>query len=98
MNVITNHSFSMYGMKEAGTNSGEGLSPGKCPTEQQGWPSCHCITAKGVRRRKWPQEVNRIVMICYYNSNPEVVGYTERMYLIWKEKRMFDVKKQGWLD
>ena len=26
----------MNGVKEAGTNSGEGLSPGRCPTEQQG--------------------------------------------------------------
>ena len=32
----SNQSFSMNGVKEAGANSGEGLSPGRCPTEQQG--------------------------------------------------------------
>ena len=30
----------------------------------------------------------------YYSSNPEVVGYIERMHMIWKEKQMFDVKEQ----
>ena len=67
----------MNGVKEAGTNSSEGLSPGRCPTEQQGGPSCHCTIAKGGRRRKWSQEVNRIAMECYYSSNPEV-GDIER--------------------
>ena len=81
-------------LKEAGTNSGEGLLPGRCPTEQQGGSGCHRTTAKGGRRRKWSQEINRIVMECYYSSNPKVVGYIERMRMIWKEKGMFDVKEQ----
>ena len=98
MSVISNHSFSINGVKEAGTNSGEGLSPGRCRTEQQGGPGHHRTTAKGGRRRKWSQEVNRIVIECYYSSNPEVVRYIERMHMIWKEKGMFDVKEQRLLD
>ena len=83
-------------MKEAGTNSSEGLSSGRCLTEQQGGPGRHRTTEKVGRRRKWSQEVNRIVMECYYSSNPEVVGYIERIYIIWKG--MFDVKEQRLLD
>ena len=33
-------------------------------------------------------------MECCYSSNPEVVGYRERMHMIWKEKGIFDVKEQ----
>ena len=98
MSVMSNQSISMNGVKEARTNCGEGLSPSRCPTEQQGGPGRHCTTAKEGRRRKWSQEVNRIVMECYYSSNPEVVGYIERMHMICKEKGMLDVKEQRFLD
>ena len=33
-------------------------------------------------------------MECYYSNNLEVVGYIERIHVIWKEKGMFDVKEQ----
>ena len=82
MSVMSNQSFTMNGVKEAGTKSGEGLLPSWCPTEQHGRPGRHHTTAKGGRRRKWSQEVNRILMECYYSSNPEVVGYIERMHMI----------------
>ena len=49
-------------------------------------PLCHRATAKGGRRRKWFQEVNRIAMEYYYSSNPEVVGYRDRIHMILKEK------------
>ena len=94
MSVMSNQSFSMNGVKEAGTNSGEGLSPSKCPTKQQGGSGSHGSAAKRGKRRKWSQEVDRIVMECYYSSNPEVVGYIERIHMIWKEKGAFDVKEQ----
>ena len=29
----------------------------------------------------------------HYSSNPELVGYIERMHVIWKEKGMFHVKE-----
>ena len=86
MSVMSNQSISMNGVKEARSNSDEGLSPGRCPTGQQGGLVRHHTTAKEGRRRKWSQEVNRIVMECYYSSNPEVVGYIERMHMIWKKK------------
>ena len=88
----------MNGVKEARTNGCKRLSPGRCPTEQQGGPSCHGTTAKGGRRKKWSQEVNQIVKKCYYRSDPEVVEYRKRMHMIWKEKGMFDVKEQRLLD
>ena len=81
----------MNGVKEAGTNSSEGLSPGRCPTEEQGGTDRHRTNPKGGRRRKWSQEANRIAMECYYSSNQDVVGYREKMYMIWKEKGMFGV-------
>ena len=34
MSVMSNQSFSMYGVKETGTISGEGISSGSCLTEQ----------------------------------------------------------------
>ena len=83
MSVMSNQSISMIGVKEDRTNRGVGLLPGRYPTEP----------TKGGRRRKRSQDVNRIVMVCYYSSNPKLVGYRERMYMIWKEKGMFDVKK-----
>ena len=88
----------MNGVKEAGTNSGESLSSGRCPTEQQGGSGCHCTSVKVSRRKKWSEEVNQIVMEYYYSSNPDVVGYIEKMLLIWKKKEMFDVKEQRLLD
>ena len=33
-------------------------------------------------------------MECSYRSNAEVVGYRERMYVIWKENGIFDVKER----
>ena len=88
MSVMSNQSISMNGVKEARTNCGEGLSPSRCPTEQQGGPSRHRTTAKEGRRRKWSQEVNRIVMECYYSSDPEVVGHRKRMHMIWKKRNV----------
>ena len=71
MSVMSNQSFSMNRMKKAGTNSGEGVLPGRSPTEQDSRFVRSCPTAKGDRRRFWSQEVNRIVMECYYSSNAE---------------------------
>ena len=68
--------------KEAENNNGECLSPGLCPTEQQGGPGCHRTTVKGCRRRKWSSEVNQIAVECYYSSNPEAVGYRKRTHMI----------------
>ena len=79
MNAISNQSFSINGVKEAGTNSGEGLSPGSCLSEQQGGPSCHRTTSKGGKRIKWSQEINQSVIECYYNSRSSRI-YIENAY------------------
>ena len=50
MSVMSNQSVSINGVKETRTNSGEGLSPGRCSTEQQGGSGHHRTTAKGGRR------------------------------------------------
>ena len=71
-------------MKETRISSGEVFSSCRYCPEQHGMSGLHCATAKGSRRRKWSQEINEIVMECYYGSNPEVVGYLERMDMIWK--------------
>ena len=47
----------MNGVKEVRNISGEGFSPGRCPTEQQAGFGRHRATAKGGRWRKWSQEV-----------------------------------------
>ena len=48
MSVMSNQSISMNGVKEARTNSGEGLSPSRCPTEQQGGPVLIILLQKEV--------------------------------------------------
>ena len=48
MSVMSNQSFSVNGVKEAGTNSGEGLSPGMCPIKQQGGPVVIVLLQKEV--------------------------------------------------
>ena len=72
----------MNDVKEAGTKSGEGLTHDRCPTEQQGGPDRHRTNAKGGKRRRSSQKVNRIVMEGYYSRNLEVVGHIERMHVI----------------
>ena len=37
-------------------------------------------------------------MECYYSRNLEIVGYIERIHVIWKERGMFYVKEQQFLD
>ena len=38
------------------------------------------------------------MMVCYYSNNPDVVGYVERIHMIWKEKGKFDAKEQPLLE
>ena len=55
---MSNQSISINGVKEAITISGEGIVPGRGPTEQQGGLRRHCATAKGGRWGKRSQEFN----------------------------------------
>ena len=69
MSGMSNQGCAMNDIKGAGTNSSEGLSSDRCPTEQQGRLGRHRTATKGGRRRKWSQEVNQIVMESMLNQN-----------------------------
>ena len=70
------------GVNEAGASS-KGLSPGRCSIGEQDVPGRHRTTAdRRTTRRKWSQEVNRVVMQCYYGSEYERDGYRKRMHAI----------------
>ena len=75
----------------------EGLSPGRCPVEQQRRPGRYPATV-GVTRRKWTQRENEKVMECYLRSQPEKRGYRKRMINIWKDNDMFEVSEQRLVD
>ena len=89
-NIVNN------GVNETGTE-GEGLSPGRCLMAQQHEPGRHQATARRIRR-KWSQDDNRIVMECYYRSEPGRIGYRKRMHSIWTSKAMFPVTEQRLLE
>ena len=67
------------GVNEAGTSSGEGLSHGRCPVEEQRRPGRHQATARIGLRKKWSREENMLVMECYYKRVPNRRGYRKRM-------------------
>lgn len=72
----------------------ESASPGRVVGEQQPTPGRHQATA----RTKWNKEVNRIVMRCFYMSEPSRRGYRRRMLGIWKERGVFEVSEQRLAD
>ena len=74
MSVMSTINLPNNGVNETGSAS-EGLSPGRCPMEEQRGPGRHPATAPRIQRRKWSQEDNRIVMECYYQSEPRRNGY-----------------------
>ena len=76
----------------------EGLSPGRCPMEEQRGPGRHPATAPRIQRRKWCQYDNRVVMECYYQSEPKRNGYRKIMHKCWVDKGMFPVTEQRLLD
>ena len=84
------------GVNEIGTNS-EGLSPGRCTMVQQHGPGRHPATARRTQR-KWSHEENRVVMECFYKSNPKKVGYRKRMHNLWIEHGMFVITEQRPVD
>ena len=53
------------------------------------------------QRTTWTKEMNKIVMKCYYKSNPNVRGYRKMMHNIWKEQNLSGqaraIKTNGWL-
>ena len=97
MSVMSTINLPSNGVNETGSTS-EGLSPGRCPMEEQRGPGRHPATAPRIQRRKSSQEDNRIVMECYYQSEPRRNGYRKRMHRCWREKEMFPVTEQRLMD
>ena len=84
------------GVNESGFTD-DGLSPGRYPMAAQHRTSRHQATVVRTRR-KWSHEENRIVMECFYKSDPGIIGYRKRMYKLWCDKDMFQVTEQRLLD
>ena len=96
MSVMSNNGLSNNGVNEGGAKC-EALSPGRCPTAQQRGPGRQPATARRIRK-KWSYQENRIVMECFFRSNPKVIGYRKRMHNLWKDMGMFQITEQRLLD
>ena len=64
---------------------------------QQHGPGRHPATAARMRR-KWTQYENRVVMECFYLSDPKTRGYRKRMHVLWNDRGMFNVTEQRLID
>ena len=93
MMKMENNTCRENGVNGTATLRGSAL-PGRVVGEQQPTPGRHQSTA----RTKWNKEVNRIVMRCFYMSEPSKRGYTRRMLGIWKERGVFEVSEQRLAD
>ena len=82
---MSNHSISNNDVNGAGTSS-EGPSSGRCSSGEQRGPGRYPTTA----RMRWNKEVNKVVMECFYRSNPfneegrPIRGYRQRMFREWR--------------
>ena len=87
----------------------EGSSSGSCSVSMQADTGRHQATAqRNTTRRKWGRAENRIVMECYFKSQPNVERYRKRMFDVWNcvgpfqttEQRLADqvrqIKLKGW--
>ena len=48
--------------------------------------------------RRWTKEINKLVMKCFYQSNPTRRGYRKQMIAIWKEIGTFQITEQRLVD
>ena len=78
--------ISNNGVNEAGVYN-ESLSPGRCPMVRTLAPGHHQATVQ----KMWSTQDNICVMTCYYQSQPGVRGYRQRLNAFWKEKGLFQV-------
>ena len=92
---MSNHSISNNDVNGAGTSS-EGSSSGRCSSGDLRGPGRYPTTA----RMRWNKEVNKVVMECFYRSNPfneegrPIRGYRQRMFREWRVRGMFDSTEQ----
>jgi hypothetical protein len=54
-------------------------------------------TGKATRRR-YTREDNRAIMECYYSSEPNNIGYRQRMHRAWRERGHFQMDEQRMAD
>ena len=90
MSEMSNTNVSNNDVNEAGVYN-EGLSPGRCPVDRTRGPGRHQATV----RKKWLTQDNICVMTCYYQIQPGVRGYRQRLHVFWKEKGLFQVGEQS---
>ena len=49
-------------------------------------------------RRRLTEEENKLVMRCFYQSNPTRRVYRKQMIAIWREVVTFEITEQGLVD
>ena len=49
-------------------------------------------------RRRWTKEENKLMIRCFYQSDPTRRGYQKRMIAIWKEIVTFEIREQKLVD
>ena len=91
--MMSNNRINHNGVNETGTD-GEGLSPGRDVGGLQPAPGRHPATA----RDNWTKEINKLVIRCFFQSEPMRRGYRKRMLAIWREIGVFDVTEQRLAD
>ena len=91
MNQINNRENNVNG---TGYSNGEGVTFGSGSGGQQPDLGRHQVTA----RLKWCKEVNKVVMRCFYSSEPTKRGYRKRMLNVWKETGVFELTEQRLAD
>ena len=48
--------------------------------------------------RKWTKKVNKLLMRCFYHSDPTRTGYQKCMIAIWREIGTFEITEQIFID
>ena len=91
--------ISVNGVNGAGTDNSEGLAPGSCSVRTQADSGRHPMTVRNkTSRTAWSKEVNKLVMKCFYASEPSKRGYRKRMFAKWQEIGVFTVSEQRLAD
>ena len=74
----------------------QGPSSGRCsPQRNIGRHHANPVISK---TRKWTSQENKIVMECYFLSEPKIRGYRKHMLSLWLQKGMFWVSEERLVD
>ena len=82
------------------THSGAGTSCERTKSGREKSEASQVVIMQNLRRAErqrttWTKKMNKIVMKCYYKSNPNVRGYRKRMHKIWKEEGLSESSEQN---